>query len=178
MIDKASNVYIVQDGEFNQDAVIISTKRSLTNLMWVTVIEYYNASVNDRNGSIAEHLKSESIKESPFSIWKMYYSDIDTDYICTRIDPIAAFPKVEMKQTTQNEILVTNKSVLSEVYKYTFFCSQSEVIALQKGMFKYKVKVEGISSLEIVNPTIDQLDGWDIFKVEIEFIKDKLIYNN
>jgi len=97
-------------------------------------------------------------------------------YICTRLNKIESIPEAEVEQTTANEIKKTNKSVLSENYTYTFYLSQADVIALKKGMYKYKVKIDGDSSLEITSPTAKELQGWDIWKVEIEFIKEKLIY--
>jgi hypothetical protein len=174
MIDKASEVYVVQTGQFDQQVVVTEVSRSFVNQMYVVVIEYYNVSVNDYNRSIAEHLKSSSIKDLSIPLHKLYYSD--TDYICTRINPVQSIPEAEVEQTIVNEINVTNKSVLSENYTYIFFCSQADVIALKKGMFKYKVKIDAVTSKEIVSPNDEELQGWDIFKVEIDFIKDKLIY--
>lgn len=174
MLKYASEVYIVQDGQFNQQGEIIEVSRSFTDKIWTTVIEYYNLSSNDYNRQIAEHLKSDIIKDLAIPKHKLYYSGVG--YVETRLNPIQSFPDAELEQTTQHEINITNKSVLSRIYTYIFFCSESDVISIREGMFKFEVIADGVSSKEITNPRVKMLDGWDIYKVEIDFIKDKLIY--
>ncbi len=176
LIKASSGVFIRQEGFRTHEAKGISVTRELNGqALYKTTIEYYDIS----DYTVAEFLKSEWLKngDSKYQTWNLFYSDGADDYIATRINPDTLFPEFEISTVDINDIDVATKSLQNETAKLVFFCSRVEALKLQQNTYKYLLKLENYpDSIELTQPTIEKLNGEDIYKIEIEYLYNKLKY--
>lgn len=175
MLKHGEKCYIVEDDALTKEIVVTDVNRTIQNKIWVVVLEYYVISENDYTDQVAEYLKSEYLISSGNSrVWKLFYDS--ENYIATKLDHIPLIEDAERQTTIQNDIEVVNKSVKKTGDTFTFYCSRSEVKALDN-LHQYIPSVENYgTSKEMIDPRISPLEGWDIWKVEIDMITDIKVY--
>ena len=178
LIKLSRKVLIIQDDLANQEAIITDVNRTFTNKMWVVTIEYYDRAINNYKGVVAEYLKSEWLKSTDQDIEKYSLFYDDTNYIVTRLKPTVNYPDPESVDLEIDDIKVITKSIQPEAVHCVFYCSELEVQALKQNEFKYLLRLSPYgTAVEITQSTVEKLGGWDIYKVELDFVYNKLKYN-
>lgn len=185
LIKYGSKAYVIEAGEtddmdeLTKEVVITDVQRTFTNQMWVITLEYYSISGNEYTRQVADYLKSTYLKTLGGTNYALYYDLYYSSYqyVRTIIEPVANFPDAELQTTTINDIEKINKGTQKEIYTFTFYCSQAEVIELKQNIFKYYYGVYQLGTTkQIITPRIERLDGWDLYRVEVDILKELLTY--
>ncbi len=172
LLKYSRKVLIIQDGESNQEAVILDVNRSIVNVNLAKIeVEYYDRAVNSYTGTVVEYLKSEWLKSTVQEIetFDLFYDS--TNYISTRIEPIEMYTNPETETIKLNKANHQVKSTLKQSKKLVFYLSQEELITFSINAHRSLLTLTGtVTAKEVSYPKIAYMSGWDLFKVEYDYI--------
>ena len=165
----ARKILIKQEDESNQDAVVLDfTREHIANDAYKCEMTYFDRA----DDAVAEYLKSSWLSDTNQDLELYTFKYADEGNIYTRIRPTPISPAPEQETYNNSDVDTLVKSVLKQTKTFTFYLSGEDLEALQAGMHHYACSITSLGDQAQVlpSPNITQLGGWDIYRVDIDFI--------
>jgi len=166
-IKNAQQIFVKTQGNPDVDAKVIDiTREFLGANAYKCEMTYYDK----ESRQCADNLKSSILKElTGLSTWVLNYSDTGT--IVTRINPDSISPDPDQESYSNNFVNTLTRNTQKTAKTFTFYIDESELIDFQTNVYTYDCSIDGIGTqIEPFIPKITKLSGYDIHKIEIDFI--------
>jgi hypothetical protein len=167
-IRRAYKVLVLRDGKANQDVKILSVSREfLAKDAYKIELSYYDRTQHRVEDNFTSSWIHSADKDFEYHSLK-YAAD---KYIYTRLSPVEVSPEPEQQTYNNNDVNRLVKSILRKTKTYTFYLNQDDLRDFQSNYHFYKCQIDGeLQADNLPAPTITPLSGWDIFKVDVNFI--------
>jgi len=166
LIKYSSKVVIQQENEADQRGFVTDvTREQKYDNIYLVEVSYYDLD----SEMVAEYLKSSFLFETDIDM-ELYTMQFGAFNLYTRINPLSIFPEPEQTTYQNQDVNIQTKAVIRKTDTYTFYVSQEDLVSLQNVMYSNLPSTSSQTAKEIVKPSISELSGRDIFKIEIPFV--------